>query len=109
MEHVLELFDRIVNMDLLVRRVNVVAGRVIPEDEVTETPVYEQLDLFTDYGKIQKEREQEEKNLDKEKKLQHAVLDIQKKFGKNAVLRGMNLEEGATTIDRNQQIGGHKA
>ena len=109
MKAVEELFDRIVNPDLLVRRVNVVASRVIPESEVPKKQTFEQLDLFTDYAALEREREQENKEREKEKKLQRAVLDIQKKYGKNAVLKGMNLEEGAMTRERNGQIGGHKA
>ena len=109
MKAVEELFDRIINWDLLVRRINIVASRVIPEGKATVKTSFEQLDLFTDYSALEKEKEQEEKELKKEKKLQHAVLDIQKKFGKNAVLKGMNFEEGAMTRERNGQIGGHKA
>lgn len=109
MKAVEELYDRIINWDLLVRRITVVASRVITEREAVSTESFEQLDLFTDYSAIEQAREQEKKELEKEKKIQHAVLDIKKKFGKNAVLKGMNFEEGATTRDRNKQIGGHKA
>lgn len=109
MEAVEELFDRIINWDLLVRRVNIVASRVISEKDVLDDPAFEQLDLFTDYKSLEMEREQEKKEREKEKRMQHAVLDIQKRFGKNAVLKGMNFEEGAMTRERNAQIGGHKA
>lgn len=109
MQAVEELFDRIVNPDLLVRRVNIAAERVISENDVVEKSSFEQLDLFTDYEALEKEKKLEQKEREKEKRLQHAVLDIQKKFGKNAVLKGMNFEEGATTRERNGQIGGHKA
>ncbi|MGN0374677.1 MAG: DNA methylase [Butyrivibrio sp.] len=109
MKAVEELFDRIINRDLLVRRVNITATRVVPESEVSDSPAYEQLDLFTDYEALEREREQEKKNHEKEKNLQHAVLDIKKKYGKNSVLKGMNFEEGAMTRERNRQIGGHKA
>ena len=109
MNAVEELFDRIINWDLFVRRVNIVASRVTPESKVEDITTFEQLDLFTDYATLEKKREQERLELEKEKKLQHAVLDIQKKYGKNAVLKGMNFEEGATTRSRNEQIGGHKA
>lgn len=109
MQAVESLFDRIVNPNLLVRRVNVVADRVIPEKDVVEKSSFEQLDLFTDYEALENERKLEKKEREKEKRMQHAVLDIQKKFGKNAVLKGMNFEEGATTRERNGQIGGHKA
>ena len=70
---------------------------------------FEQLDLFTDYVAEQAKKEEEEAELVREKKMQKAMLEIKKKYGKNAVLKGMNLEEGATTVDRNKQIGGHKA
>lgn len=70
---------------------------------------YEQLDLFTDYAALEKERQQEKEEQRREKNLQRAILDIHKKYGKNAMLRGMNLEEGAMTRERNGQIGGHKA
>ena len=109
MEAVEELFERIINWDLLVRRVNIVASGVIPEDEVIKEPAFEQLTLFTDYTSLQQERAQEREELEKEKRMQHAVLDIKKKYGKNALLKGMNLEEGAMTRERNRQIGGHKA
>ena len=67
------------------------------------------MDLFTDYESIKAEKEQEKKALEREKSMQKAMLEIKKKFGKNAILKGMNLEEGATAKDRNAQIGGHKA
>ena len=108
MKAVEELFDRIINWDLLVRRVNVVAAQVVPESEVREVQTYEQLDLFTDYAILEKERAEEKKELEKEKKLQQAILTIQKKHGKNALLKGMNFEDGAMTRERNCQIGGHR-
>ena len=106
---VTELFDRIVDEKLLVRRVSMAAEHVIPEDEAERDMRFEQMDLFTDYAALQKEQEKQEAELEREKKMQKAVLEIKKKFGKNAILRGMNLEEGATARDRNSQIGGHKA
>ncbi|WP_295341602.1 DNA methylase [uncultured Subdoligranulum sp.] len=105
-----ELFDRIADKNLLVRRLNIVAAHVIPESEAPKTePGFEQLDLFTDYAAEQAKQEKEDAALARERKRQEAVLAIKKKFGKNAILRGMNLEEGATAKDRNAQIGGHKA
>ena len=74
-----------------------------------ETNRFEQLDLFTDYAALDEKRKEEEKKLSKERKLQEAVLSVKKKYGKNAILKGMNLQEGATAIERNRQIGGHKA
>ena len=109
MNAVEELFERIINKDLLVRRVTIVASQVIPENEVKETESFEQLDLFTDYAALESKREEEKMALEKEKKLQQAILKIQQKHGKNALLKGMNLEEGAMTRERNQSIGGHKA
>ena len=109
MKAVEDLYDRIINPELLVRRIYVVASRVITEGEAKEKEVFEQMDLFTDYEALKKEKEQEQTELQKEKRIQHAILDLQKKFGKNAVLKGMNLEEGAMTRERNKQIGGHKA
>lgn len=106
---VTELFERIVNRDLLVRRMYVVANHVVREDDIKQETVYEQLDMFTDYAALQKKKEAEEKMIKKEKRLQQAVLNIEQKYGKNAILKGMNLEEGATSIDRNNQVGGHRA
>lgn len=105
-----ELFDRIADKKLLVRRLNVVAAHVIPEDKVPKAgDAVEQLDFFTDYAAKQAEQEKKDAELARERKRQEAMLAIKKKFGKNAILRGMNLEEGATARDRNAQIGGHKA
>ena len=69
----------------------------------------QQMDIFTDYELLQKEEEKLKKDLEKEKRLQQATLQIKKKYGKNAVLKGMNFEEGATAKERNGTIGGHKA
>lgn len=106
---VMELFYRIVNPDLLVRRLNITANHVVSEDSITENDFAEQMDLFTDYSALEKQREEENAALEREKKLQKATLDIKKKFGKNAILKGMNLQDGATAKDRNRRIGGHKA
>ena len=102
---VMDLFDRIVDRNLLVRRINLVAANVLPEQAVQQELSFQQLDLFADTQK----QEEEEAQLEREKRRQQAVLSIRKKFGKNAILKGMNYEEGATTRDRNSQIGGHKA
>ena len=105
-----ELFDRIADKKLLVRRLNVVAAHVIPEDKVPQAEdAVEQLDFFTDYAAKQAEQEKKNAELARERKRQEAMLAIKKKFGKNAILKGMNLEEGSTARDRNEQIGGHKA
>ena len=107
-----ELYDRIVHPDLLVRRITVVANHVVREGEVPEAPRhYEQVSMFDviDEGEEARLRDAEREALEKEKKLQRTVLDIKRRYGKNAILRGMNFEEGATGKDRNRQIGGHKA
>ena len=105
-----ELFDRIVDKNLLVRRLNIVANHVLPEaDAPKKDDGFVQLDLFTDYAALELKQERERAELEREKKMQKAMLTIKKKFGKNAILKGMNLEEGATAKDRNRQIGGHKA
>ena len=104
------LFDRIVDANLLIRRLNIVAAHVIPESDAQRPgETFEQLDLFTDYAALQAERERNQAELERERRMQETMLTIKKKFGKNAILKGMNLEEGATAKDRNTQIGGHKA
>lgn len=105
MEAVIGLYDRISDPMLLTRRLNVTANLLEREDEAAARPDFQQMDLFTDMGK----REQEDAELEREKRRQKAMLGIKKKYGKNAIVRGMDLEEGATTISRNGQIGGHKA
>jgi len=109
MDAVTELFECIVDKNLLIRRVNIAANHVVDMATVQRTDSFEQLDLFTDYAAVQAKKAEQEAELEREKKMQKAMLEIKKKFGKNAVLKGMNLEEGATTLDRNKQIGGHKA
>ena len=109
MDAVTELFERIVDKNLLVRRVNITAAHVVDEGTAQKTDSVEQLDFFTDYVAVQEKKEEEEAELEREKKMQKAMLEIKRKYGKNAVLKGMNLEKGATTLDRNKQIGGHKA
>lgn len=109
MEAVLDLYDRIIDPNLLVRRVNVTANHVTEERAAAKAPAFEQLDLFTDYEALEKKKQEENAKLEREKQLQQAMLDIKKKYGKNAILKGMNLEEGAMSKERNSQIGGHKA
>ena len=105
-----ELFDRIVDKNLLVRRMYVVANHVLPEaDAPKKNDGAVQLDLFTDYAAEEEKRKAEDAALERERKIQKAALAIKKKYGKNAILKAMNLEEGATAKDRNAQIGGHKA
>lgn len=106
-EAVLELYDKIVNPSLLVRRLNLTANRVVPEREAASEETFEQMSLFAEQS--EKAEKHQEEELAREKKMQQAMLDIKKKYGKNAILKGMNLEEGATAMSRNSQIGGHKA
>ncbi len=106
---VMALYTRIVDENLLVRRINISANRVVDENAIVNKKSFEQLDLFTDYQVKEMENEEEDALLQREKKLQLAMLEIKNKYGKNALLKGTNLEEGAMTINRNKQIGGHKA
>lgn len=106
---VMDLYDRIVDEHLLVRRITITANKLVDEKSVKQENEYQQLDLFTDYEAQRKKQTEEEEKLERERRMQEAMLSIKKKFGKNAVLKGMNLEEGATAKDRNGQIGGHKA
>ena len=103
------LYDQITNPLLLIRKINITANKVMSEHLIEETPAFEQLNLFTDYEKRQKEEQAEKEALEKEKRMQETMLKIKKKYGKNAILKGMNLQEGATAQKRNNQIGGHKA
>ena len=107
MEAIVRLYRRIADPNLLVRRITLAACRLIPEREKQQR--FQQLDIFTDPIEEQRRQEAEDQRLDKEKRKQKALLGIRKRFGKNAVMKGMNLEEGATTKDRNEQVGGHKA
>ena len=109
LDAVTDLFERTVDKNLLIRRVNITANHVVDEATAQKMDNFEQLDLFTDYTAAQAKKEDEDAEFAREKKMQKAMLEIKKKHGKNAILKGMNLEEGATTVDRNRQIGGHKA
>lgn len=104
MEAVVKLYERIINKQLLVRRINVTSNNVVNAQEAKNEKTFQQMDLFGSYEKKQKELEQEQK----ENKLQKAMINIKQKYGKNAILKGMNLQEAGTTIERNSQIGGHK-
>ncbi len=112
-EAMAELYERITSPDLTIRRVCVCANNVVPESEAGRAAVsekeYEQLDLFTDYEKRDREEAESKQRLEKEHALQRATVEIRQKFGKNAILKGTNFKEGAMTRERNRQIGGHKA
>ncbi len=105
----LTLYDRIINTKLSVRRMTIAVNHLINEKELEQENSYEQLDLFSDFEKSEQEKADKQQKLQNERNIQEAVLELKKRYGKNAVLKGMNFFEGATAISRNSQIGGHKA
>ncbi len=105
----LKLYDRITDPKLLVRRINITATGLASENEAKEKERFEQTDMFTDYSDYDAKKEKEKRFLEKERKIQKTTIELKNRFGKNAILKGTNLQEGATTIDRNNQIGGHRA
>ena len=110
-EAVMNLYEKIINDKLLVRRINITANNVVNISEIQEDNTnnnFEQMDLFSNYKELEKKRKEEKKKEKDERELQKTMLDIKKKYGKNAILKGMNFEDGGTTIERNEQIGGHK-
>ena len=108
MDAVMELYDRIVDKTLLARRLTLCANHLLDESSVPED-LPEQIDLFTDYSAKEKQKKEADAAHARERKLQETMLGIKKRFGKNAILKGLNLEDGATAKERNNQIGGHKA
>lgn len=94
---------------MLIRRITISATKVVSEKQAEEKQKYRQMDLFTDYSELKKKEEEENARLDRERRLGQAMLSIKKRYGKNAILKGTSLEEGATAMERNGQIGGHKA
>jgi DNA polymerase V len=105
----LQLFDRITDKNLLIRRLNITTNHVLNEKVLENHNQNEQLDLFTDYEALLKIRANEKAVLEREKKMQKAIISIKNRYGKNAIFKGMNLQETSTALDRNRQIGGHKA
>ena len=106
----LSLYDEIADRRLLIRRLNISTNHVVCEEQVMQAasaPV--ELDMFTDYEAVRKRRKEEETLLTRERRMQETIINIKKRFGKNALLRGLNFEEGSTARERNRQIGGHKA
>ena len=101
------LFERLVDPEMLIRRLNITAGNVVDEVKDKAEKIPQQLDLFTDYASLQRRKEEEDKILAKERRMQEAVLRIKKAFGKNTILKGLDFEDGATARERNEQIGGH--
>ncbi len=108
-EALLGLYDRIVSHNFSIRRLNLTANHVVPRTVALLDAVPEQLDLFTDYQAVEELRREEEARLEKEQRVQETLVQIKQRFGKNAILKGLNFEDGATAIERNKQIGGHKA
>lgn len=106
---VLKLYENIVDPNLLIRRVNITANNLTEEGTAQEEEKFVQMDLFTDYRALEQRKKEEEQRRKKERALQEAVLSVKHKYGKNAMLKGMNLEEGSTGKQRNNQIGGHRA
>lgn len=104
-DKVIELYRRIMNKELLVRRINVTANNVVNEEKAEKSKSVDQLDLFGNYQVKEKQLESEKT----EKKLQKAMINIKNRYGKNAIIKGMNLQEAGTTIERNAQVGGHRA
>ena len=92
------------NKNLLTRRINITAADVVNEEDYKNIMQYEQMNMFVDYNELEKQMRKEKS----EKLLQKAVINIKSKYGKNAILKGMNFVKGGTTIERNRQIGGHK-
>lgn len=101
---IMKLYQRIINNRLLVRRLNLTANHVLNELTAQSIQPCEQLNLFTNYSEEEKKKRLEQM----ERNLQRTMLEIKKKYGKNAIIKGMNLQDGGTTIERNGQIGGHK-
>lgn len=108
-EAVVGLYDRIVDKNLLIRRITIAACKLALESDVKDEAETEQLTLFDDPAELQKKYEAEEAALARERRMQKALVNIKARYGKNAILKGMNLQEGATAIERNNQVGGHKA
>ncbi|MBR6408303.1 MAG: DNA methylase [Clostridia bacterium] len=106
---VCEIYDRIVDKNLTVRRFSIAVAHLVYENEVDKPSLSGQLDMFTDYEELEKKRREEEDTLEKELRMQKALVSIRDRYGKNAIVKGLNMQEGATAIERNKQIGGHKA
>lgn len=108
-ESIMKLYEKITNKKFLIRKINICAADLENEEDKKENIIYEQFNLFTNIEEEDKKNKIKKENIESEKKVQHVILDLKKKYGKNIILKGMNLEEGATTIDRNNEIGGHRA
>ena len=109
MKNIINLYNRIVDKELLIRRINITANGVLNENITNNEIMYQQFDIFTDTEKLEKELKLKKEKENKERSLQRTMINLKDKYGKNTILKGMNLLEGGTTIDRNKQVGGHKA
>ena len=98
----------IIKAKLPARKIYLTVGNLTDEKELKQENQYEQVNLFTNYGKLAEKEKEEKVKLEKEKKIQNTIIDLKNRFGKNAIIKGMDLEEDATTIQRNGQIGGHQ-
>lgn len=107
-DKIIELYKKITNKHLLVRRINIAFNNLINEKNANDRVIYEQCDIFTDYDKVEKEKKKEREDEIKERELQSVIIDIKNKYGKNSILKGMNYIKGGRTIERNRQIGGHR-
>ena len=105
----MNLYEKIINKNLLVRRINICANNVITEEENNKKNNFEQLNLFSNFDEMGRAETKKKEHEQAEKNIQKAMIQIKQKYGKNAIIKGMNLQEGGTTIDRNKQVGGHKA
>ncbi len=108
MKNIIKLYDKIINPILLTRRINIAVCNLVKEDKTDVITTYKQFDIFTNTEEEDKQIEKDLENEKIERNIQRTILDIKNKYGKNAILKGINLEEGATTIERNKQVGGHK-
>ncbi len=108
-EGFLKLYDSIINKQMLIKKINIYVANLSNEDSIINEPKIEQFDLFTNYEEIERKEKEEKEELEKEHKVQKTLLELRNKFGKNAILKGINLEDGSTKKERNSQIGGHKA
>lgn len=103
----LELYEKIINSKLLIRKIYLTVGNLKNYETEENKQEYEQVDLFTNYIEKENERKEEEEKLKKERNIQKTIIDLKNKFGKNSIIKGMDLEADATTIERNKQVGGH--
>lgn len=105
---IIELYEKITNKHLLVRRINIAFNNLVSEDKANNKVVYEQYDIFTNYNEVEKQKRKQKEEEKKDLELQRVIIGLKRKYGKNSILKGMNYIQGGRTIERNKQIGGHK-